>query len=37
MDDAQRKKLFETMGEQIDRAITVCMRPPGYNWGAPQL
>jgi hypothetical protein len=38
MDEVQRKKLLETMGEQIDRAITVCMRPPGYNWGAtPKL
>jgi len=38
MDEVRRKQLLETMGEQIDRAITICMRPPGYNWGAtPRL
>jgi len=31
------EELFEVMGEQIDRAITLCVRPR-YNWGAtPQL
>ena len=31
------KELFEVMGEQIDRAITLCVRPR-YNWGAtPKL
>ena len=32
-----REELMETMGEQIDRTITVCLRPR-YNWGAtPKL
>jgi hypothetical protein len=32
-----REELMEIMGEQIDRSITVCLRPR-YNWGAtPRL
>lgn len=37
MEILDRKTRLEIMGEQIDRAITVCMRPR-YNWGAtPKL
>jgi hypothetical protein len=28
-----KKELMEVMGEQVDRSITVCLRPR-YNWGA---
>lgn len=32
-----REELMEVMGEQVDRSITVCLRPR-YNWGAtPRL